>query len=50
MFHLEPKDIPYEKMVDYFERHKMKWEKVDMTSIRYQEWDKCWFGSYVSAD
>ena len=46
VFKLEPADVPREKVLDYFERHKMKWEFVDKNSVQYLDWQKCWYGRY----
>lgn len=47
MFHAEPQDVPKDKVMDYMERHKMKWEAVSDKLTRYQNWDNCWYGVYV---
>lgn len=47
MFHAEPADVPREKVLDYMERHKMKWEAVSDKLTRFQNWDNCWYGVYV---
>lgn len=50
VFHLEPADVPKEKVLDYFERHKMKWEEVVPSSVQYLDWQKCWFGKYADKE